>query len=126
MTSSVLNLMELAPQYDTQKLTDYSKSLHREILSLSAHRQEALAQISRTITGQFHTGYAMLDSIFHLYQKQAKEFDITLTLEQNTEFFEQIFSYLDEEQLCHILSDMLQNAIVATKCPPERTRYLWH
>lgn len=66
MTSSVLNLMEHAPQYDIQQLTAYSQALRREILSLSAHRQETLSKISGTITGQFHTGYAMLDSISHI------------------------------------------------------------
>lgn len=115
MTSSVLGMVEQAPNYSPEHLSTYSSSLYLELLSLSSHRQNSLSQLSGTITGQFHTGYMMLDSVLNLQAKQASELGVNLSVEHNAEFFDTIFSSIDEEQLAHITADLVQNAIIATK-----------
>ena len=115
MTTSVLDLVEQAPSYSTEHLLAYSQSIHQELLSLSSHRQESLDLLSGTITGQFHTGHLMLDSILNLENQRAKEHEITLSVDYDARFFHEFFKHLDEEQLSHIIADFLQNAIIATK-----------
>ena len=115
MTSSVLGMIEQALTYSPERLSAYSSSLYRELLSLSSHRQDSLSQLSGTLTGQFHTGYMMLDSVLNLQAKQAHELGVDLSVEHNDAFFQNIFSFIDEEQLAHITADLVQNAIIATQ-----------
>ena len=115
MASSVLEFVEQTPHLSPEELSRHSESMHRDLLSLSEHRQEALQQLSGTVTGQFHTGHMMVDSILHFGQKQAREHDISLAVNVDMEFWNSIFSEIDEEQLSHILADLIQNAIIATK-----------
>lgn len=115
MTSSVLALVKQAPTYSPEHLSIYSDSLYQELLSLSFHRQDSLRQLSGNITGQFHTGYMMLDSILNLQAKQATDCGISFSAEYTSEFFSNIFAYIDEEQLTHIVADLIQNALIATK-----------
>ena len=115
MTSSVLGLVEQATSYSPDHLSAYSDSLYQELLSLSSHRQDSLQQLSGNITGQFHTGYMMLDSILNLQAKQAMDSGISFSAEYTSEFFSNIFAYIDEEQLTHIVADLVQNAVIATK-----------
>lgn len=115
MTSSVLNFVEQSPDYSPEHLAAYSQSLHKELLSLSSHRQDSLSRLSGTVTGQFHTGYMMLDSVLNLQAKQAKDCAIAFSVAYNADFFTKVFSFIDEEQLTHIVADLVQNAIIATK-----------
>lgn len=84
-------------------------------MSLSSQRQESLEQLSGSITVQYNTGHMMLDSILHLSSQQAQKFGISLSVDIDDTFFCTIFSHIDEEQTSHILADLLQNAIIATK-----------
>ena len=121
MTSSVLTFVEEIPDYSPEHLSAYSRTLHQELLSLSTHRQDSLSRLSGTVTGQFHTGYMMLDSVLNLQAKQAREYNITFSAESNKDFFAKIFSTIDEEQLTHIVADLVQNAIIATKDAPYKS-----
>lgn len=120
MASSVLEFVEQTPRLSPEELSRHSESMHRDLLSLSEHRQEALQQLSGTVTGQFHTGHMIVDSILHFGQKQAREHDISLAVNVDMEFWNSIFSEIDEEQLSHILADLIQNAIIATKSCQKR------
>ena len=121
MTSSVLTFVEEIPDYSPEHLSAYSRTLHQELLSLSTHRQDSLSRLSGTVTGQFHTGHMMLDSVLNLQAKQAREYNITFSAESNKDFFAKIFSTIDEEQLTHIVADLVQNAIIATKDAPYKS-----
>lgn len=121
MTSSVLTFVEEIPDYSPEHLSAYSRTLHQELLSLSTHRQDSLSRLSGTVTGQFHTGYMMLESVLNLQAKQAREYNITFSAESNKDFFAKIFSTIDEEQLTHIVADLVQNAIIATKDAPYKS-----
>lgn len=121
MTSSVLTFVEEIPDYSPKHLSAYSRTLHQELLSLSTHRQDSLSRLSGTITGQFHTGYMMLDSVLNLQAKQARKHNIAFSVESNEDFFTKIFSTIDEEQLTHIVADLVQNAIIATKDAPYKS-----
>lgn len=121
MTSSVLTFVEEIPDYSPEHLSAYSRSLHNELLSLSSHRQDSLSRLSGAVTGQFHTGYMMLDSVLNLQSKQAREYNIAFSVESNEDFFTKIFLTIDEEQLTHIVADLVQNAIIATKNAPYKS-----
>lgn len=92
------------------ELAIHSQNLYQELMTLSAHRQDILDHLSETITKQFHTGYMMLDSIMNYAYKKASELNISLTFSTDDTFFNLIFYFLDEEQLSHILADLIQNA----------------
>ena len=121
MTSSVLTFVEEIPDYSPKHLSAYSRTLHQELLSLSTHRQDSLSRLSGAVTGQFHTGYMMLDSVLNLQSKQAREYNIAFSVESNDDFFTKIFLTIDEEQLTHIVADLVQNAIIATKDAPYKS-----
>lgn len=115
MTHSVLTLKSSATTCTPEELTCLARDLHQELLALSSHRQDSLSKLSGTITNDFNTGYAMLDAILNYQQKKASEHNTTLTFSMNSHFFDLISPYLDEEQVSHIIADLTQNALIATK-----------
>ena len=61
------------------------------------------------------TGYVGVDALIAYMAKEAAQHHITLHFDFHTEFFENDSLCMSEEDLVHLLSDTLKNAIIATR-----------
>lgn len=118
MTHSVYTLLEQVPNLSPEKLESQCSLLCEDLLCLSQHRQSTLQELSGSLTGQFYTGHMIIDSVLNMMFQQAKDKDISLSVEISPDFWANISSYLDEEELAHVIADLTQNAIIATQNAP--------
>lgn len=89
--------------------------MYKDLLCLSQHRQATLQELSGSVTGQFYTGHMMLDSVLNVMFQQAQDKHISLSVDIDSNFWTNISSYLDEEELAHVIADLVKNAIIATQ-----------
>lgn len=115
MTHSVCTLLDEASTLSPDQLESHCSAMHEDLLRLGQHRQATLQELSGSLTGQFHTGHIMLDSVLNMMFQQAQSKRISLSLETSPDFWTNILSYLDEEELTHLIADLTQNAIIATQ-----------
>ena len=87
-----------------------------EINSIKTYRQELLNQCAPNITSIPQTGYSGIDAIISFMTKEAAADNINLKFNFDGTFFNSIYSTTNELDLVHLFSDLLENAIIATKC----------
>lgn len=122
MTRVALDLSQTATTYTPSALAIHANDLHNELLSLSSHRQSSLQELSGSITGGFCSDHMMINAVLSYLQKKASEQQATLTFTMDTDFFNHMTAYLDDEQIAHLLADLGQNALIATL--PCESRYI--
>lgn len=118
MTHSVYTLLEQVPTLSPKQLESQCSLLYEDLLCLSQHRRATLQELSGSVTGQFYTGHMMLDSVLNMMFQQAQDKHISLSVDIAPDFLVNISSYLDEEELAHVIADLTQNAIIAAQNAP--------
>lgn len=115
MTHSVYTLLEQVPTLSPKQLESQCSLLYEDLLCLSQHRRATLQELSGSVTGQFYTGHMMLDSVLNMMFQQAQDKHISLSVDIDPDFWTSISSYLDEEELAHVIADLVKNAVIATQ-----------
>lgn len=115
MADSVTEYLTDTTLSDTER---YSKgvALAEHIESIRTDRQNILLSEEHIHPNPIsQTGYVGVDALIAYMAKEAAQHHITLHFDFHTEFFENDSLCMSEEDLVHLLSDTLKNAIIATR-----------
>lgn len=115
MSDSVCTYLMATEKSDINTLRLKGLSLSDEIDSIKTYRQELLNQCVPNITSIPQTGYSGIDAIISFMTKEAAADNINLKFNFDGTFFNSIYSTANELDLVHLFSDLLENAIIATK-----------
>lgn len=115
MADSVCTYLMTTEKSDISALRSKGLSLSDEINSIKTYRQELLNQCVPNITSIPQTGYSGIDAIISFMTKEAAADNINLKFNFDGTFFNSIYSTANELDLVHLFSDLLENAIIATK-----------
>lgn len=90
-------------------------ALAKQIESIRTDRQSILLSEEHIHPNPLsQTGYVGVDALIAYMAKEAAQHHITLHFDFHTEFFENGSLCMSEEDLVHLLSDTLKNAVIAT------------
>lgn len=120
MASSVLTLLEKAPEYDRKEFLAQCDSLHKELSELSLHRQELLVSTTSEVS-PLGNSHKLVESVLSYEVKNARHSGICTKYNIDSNFMAAIETYLTDEELAHILADMIQNAIIAMKATTQQS-----
>lgn len=115
MADSVCDYLSTASTSDLEALQTKGLSLSDEINSIKTYRQELLCEGSLVQTSIPQTNLAGVDAIITFMLKEASTHGITLQFHFDKEVFSSKHFTASEMDLVHLLSDLLQNAIIATR-----------
>ena len=115
MADSVCNYLSTATTSDPETLQLKGISLAKEIDSIRETRQNLLQQGTSVASSTPLTGISGIDAIISFMTKEAANYDITLKFHFDTNFFSLKQLKAKEMDLVHLLSDLLENAIIATR-----------
>lgn len=115
MADSVCDYLSTASGSDLETLHSKGLSLSDEINSIKTYRQELLCEGSLVQTSIPQTNLAGVDAIIAFMLKEASTHGITLQFHFDKEVFSSKHFTASEMDLVHLLSDLLQNAIIATR-----------
>lgn len=119
MASSVLTLLEKAPEYNREEFLAQCDSLHTELSELSLHRQELLVSTTSEVS-PLGNSHKLVESVLSYEVKNARHSGICTKYNIDNNFMAAIETYLTDEELAHILADMIQNAIIAMKAAAQQ------
>lgn len=115
MADSVCDYLSTASGSDLETLHSKGLSLSDEIISIKTYRQELLCEDPFVENSIPQTNLAGVDAIIAFMLKEASTHGITLQFHFDKEVFSSKHFTASEMDLVHLLSDLLQNAIIATR-----------
>lgn len=115
MADSVCNYLSTSANSSTTDLQAKGQSLSDEINSIKTYRQELLCQGSQSGSSIPQTNQAGVDAIISFMVKEATSYGITMKFHFDGEFFNAKHFTATEMDFVHLLSDLLENAIIATR-----------
>ena len=115
MADSVCDYLSASANSNTTDLQAKGQSLSDEINSIKTYRQELLCQGSQSGSSMPQTNQAGVDAIISFMVKEAASYGITMKFHFDGEFFNAKHFTATEMDFVHLLSDLLENAIIATR-----------
>lgn len=91
-----------------------SEELLQEIQKLSTIREEIVTDINSAQTVNFQTGMASLDTLLNFLYKQAIGRHISFSFHMMPNISPKVLASIQEEDLVHMLSNLVDNAFIAT------------
>ena len=108
---------------DSQTALDKGNALLLEVRSLSNSRANIISEICSNSFTQFTTGIPSLDTLLNYMEKRAKQDNIQFSVHIALTLNEYIPRIISSEDLVHLLSDLLENAYIATtKCTDRKVQ----
>ena len=92
-----------------------AQTLLLEIESLSKNRNNIILEINSAHTKHYATGVPALDTLLNYMDKRARQEHISLTVHLGVDLTDYVPKIIAVEDLTHMLSDLLENAIIANK-----------
>ena len=115
MADSVCDYLTSSGSTNAEDLHEKGVSLSNEINSIKTYRQELLCEGSLSETSTPQTNHAGVDAIIAFMVKEAASYGITLKFHYDKDFFSAKRFTATEMDFVHLLSDLLENAIIATR-----------
>ena len=115
MADSVCDYLSSSTNSNITDLQAKGQSLSDEINSIKTYRQELLCQGSQSGSSIHQTNQAGVDAIISFMVKEAASYGITMKFHFDGEFFTAKHFTATEMDFVHLLSDLLENAIIATR-----------
>lgn len=100
---------------DKEKTIAKANALLIEIQKLSDDRNNIVTEIYARKYKHHETGITELDTMLNYMEKRAYGEHITLSVQTAILFHDFVPKYISAEDLSHVLSDLLENAIIAAK-----------
>lgn len=113
MESAVFDYLSCADGTN-EELTEKGNTLLAELQEFGKNRSEILDSISTIHSQVFRTGLPALDTLLSFMDKCAQSKDITFTMHNSTDLDRWIPAIFSTDDLTHLLSDLIQNALIAT------------
>lgn len=115
MADSVCDYLTSSGSTNAEELHEKGVSLSNEINSIKTYRQKLLCEGSLSETSTPQTKHAGVDAIIAFMVKEAASYSITLKFHYDKDFFSAKRFTATEVDFVHLLSDLLENAIIATR-----------
>lgn len=115
MADSVCDYLTSSGSTNAEELHEKGVSLSNEINSIKTYRQELLCEGSLSETSTPQTNHAGVDAIIAFMVKEAASYGITLKFHYDKDFFSAKRFTATEMDFVRLLSDLLENAIIATR-----------
>ena len=115
MADSVCDYLSTSANTNAEILQAKGQSLSDEINSIKTYRQELLLEDSLSETSIPQTKLAGVDAIISFMVKEASGYGIILKFHYDRDFFTAKRFTVTEMDFVHLLSDLLENAIIATR-----------
>ncbi|MDD6192009.1 MAG: hypothetical protein PUB24_02865, partial [Lachnospiraceae bacterium] len=115
MADSISQYLVSSAVLPTSELQSLGASLSSQISEIHEDRQVLLNTKPATPSSLPQTGHAGIDAMITYMSKEAAENKIEFHFHYGKDFFENNVTELRENDLAHLLSDTLENAIIATR-----------
>lgn len=115
MADSVTEYLSGISSLSSTELTAMGQAMSARIEDIRSHRQALLASPAIDKVKQVQTGCTGIDALIAFMNKDATKHRISLQVHFNKEFFVAGSLCMEEMDMVHLLSDLLANAIIATK-----------
>lgn len=99
---------------DITRAHEKGTALLIEIEELSKNRTNIIAEIYQNKCKQHATGITALDTLLNYMEKRAYQDKVQFSVHIATELAQHIPSKINTDDLIHVLSDLLENALIAT------------
>lgn len=95
--------------------TEHGTALARQLRELGSDRMELLAKCTHANGTLPQSGHAAVDAMLSYMEKRAEAEDIAFQVKIHSDFSSKINTEISEVDLTHLLSDLIENALIATK-----------
>lgn len=115
MVSAVSRYLRNVNTLDADALRASGMTLARELEQMAQNRQGILSENEHQTDGIPHSGHAAVDAILLHMQNRAAALHIDYTVTLGAEFSDIVNRTITESDLTHLLADLIENALNATK-----------
>ncbi len=115
MLAAVTDYLESVDNGTVAECHSRGQTLAAQLQELASDRIGVLEASARTSQALPLTGHAAVDAMLRYMQKRADMEHITYTVKLHPDFPEKIGTEISEADLSHLLSDLIENAIIASK-----------
>lgn len=115
MVSAVSRYLRNVNTLDADALRASGMTLARELEQMAQNRQGILSENEHQTDGIPHSGHAAVDAILLHMQNRAAALHIDYTVTLGAEFSDTVNRMITESDLTHLLADLIENALNATK-----------
>ena len=120
MLSAITDYLESSGSDDSGG-TGQAEALIRQLKTLGSDRMTLLEKSTRIDSTVPQTGHAAVDAMLSYMGKRAEAEKITYQVKLHPEFSARIGTEISESDLTHLLSDLIENALIATKSTDTRS-----
>lgn len=99
---------------DINATKERAATLRLEIESLSRNRANTLSEINAKKTTHYSTGITSLDTLLNYMDKRVQMNDTVFSVHNTLELNQFVPKHIKTEDFTHLLSDLLENALIAT------------
>ena len=114
METTVLELLQSAKNLSTEELFTRGNELSRTLQEMAKERKGILSSLSSTNNSMPSSGLIAIDGLLSYMEKRAAESNINYKVKMDDNIKELILTALSEDDLRHLLGDLIENAIIAT------------
>lgn len=100
---------------DSKTAIAKGNSLLLEITELAQNRNNSIAQIYAQSSKHHNTGISSLDTMLNFYEKRTSQEGIAFTVNFAADLHNLIPQTIEMDDFTHVLSDLLENAMIAAK-----------
>lgn len=115
LTMAVTDLLENVPKLSMQEISNLAANLQIQLRTLYDDRLEILTSYEKDLLPIPSTGFSSVNAVVMFMQKNAYQLGIQYQLMLSNPLSEIIPSVISEKDFSHLLSDLLDNAIIAAK-----------
>lgn len=104
----------ITAENDISSLTDKSNALILEVQNLSRYRKAKLQETNIYDYKKYHTGVPSINMLLNLFSKRSYDEKVIFTVNSSTNLCEHIPNMISDSDFTHLLSNLLDNAFIAT------------
>lgn len=120
MESAVCDFLLLEGISDIDEVRPHGKQLVERLQTMTQDRKGILESYHNQSMTLHQTGNVGIDAMLAYMQKRADEKNTTLSCKHTKETLDYLLQTVSEEDVCHLLSDLIENALIATQTAEQR------
>ena len=113
-----------APTMEAEEARQFGADLLSQLQSMSAEREGIISNYQKNTDSHPKIGIYSVDAVILYMEKRAEKFNITYNLRFDNNIKDVIVGFIHERDMLHLLSDLIENAIIAVKDTSHREIFL--
>ena len=113
-----------APTMEAEEAKQFGADLLSQLQSMSAEREGIISNYQKNTDFHPKIGIYSVDAVILYMEKRAEKFNITYNLRFDNNIKDVIVGFIHERDMLHLLSDLIENAIIAVKDASHREIFL--